>query len=175
MSSEDYIATQTVFIPHWVVTAARRAGLPNEAFMELDKLEGLTSTDDLATMIHLNRAMEVILGDPSLGNTLENSWKTQSFFTHRVEPALFLTTRSVEDRLFDARRLDAERYPQPFEFIDVTKNIIGVVIYPGYFSGDMGLESINLLTSSLLHVFHERDGMELLARRELFSRRVAII
>lgn len=138
---------QVILIPHWISETLKRHQKPTEAVLDFALLREIVSLNDLAGMEILNT-----LGD-RLGLAEHSAWPLADAWTrgyhegHALNKYYFETVvpfsevpstkTDLIDRLFsiDARN---DRYEKPFIIYDMAPNHIGVVIYPGFFTGEDG-------------------------------------
>lgn len=140
---------EVVAVPYWMMPVARRNNLTPEVFLDFNQLEKVFSIEDLGILYHLNTSdlYDLINTNTYLLNLWRaDFWNNESRVTNKSvltadnELKLELLTKTSEqydsvlkDRLFCVE--NTEDFPKPYEIYDVAKNIIVLVIYPGYFSG----------------------------------------
>lgn len=157
-----------LFIPSWVQKAVQRATSHLNAVLSINDLHDLVSTMDIAGVYALNVEMGKMIGDLSGEQTIKNLWGNNSIFLHTVEPLCPMAFTEVKDRLFDVNLKDAGQ-PNPFTLVELSKGVLGVVIYPGYFCGTGLDEHIRLLRFELLRRFRSREDSDHVAKRALFK------
>jgi hypothetical protein len=171
MQTNQLLPLSVIFIPDWICKAVRRECISAECYLDPDSLYKLVSAEDLSIMYCLNDKMSQMFQDPSFKMTLQKYWGDSSIFLHTVEPLSALSTPVMETRLFDATLRD-QKSPQAFRIFDLTKNVIGVEIQPGFFCCETLEDSKASLEMELLRQFHSRETVPNLAGRLLFQNHV---
>ena len=151
-------AKRVILIPHWVHETLNRHKLPISEALNFNTLRRIVSANDLAGYILLNRyahhtGIEERKPDGSCGDAMGGVFMNAAKLDPDHEKYLFevvypLTSldqfrEELVDRLFsaDARSNNYDGsavYENPFNIYDLSPEFQGVVIYPGFFTGEAG-------------------------------------
>lgn len=137
---------KVILIPHWVSETLKRHGLNISDVSDFAKLRQIVSLNDLAGMLVLNQqGARVGLKDHSsyecswMWSKYEEGHPLNAYLYNTLLPFAELESTKIDlvDRLFspDAR---SNKYEKPFIIYDLASDHIGVVIYPGFFTGEDG-------------------------------------
>ncbi|MGF6604679.1 hypothetical protein P3T23_009435 [Paraburkholderia sp. GAS448] len=140
-SSSPGSLKEIVLIPHWVHEALARQKLPLSECLNFAVLQRMSSVNDLACFYGLQHYIEELV---YASGTLGRCW--EGTVTDRDSRALLMQTilplaahlqasGEIESRLFSPQ----SRLPwhdEPFSIHDITREVGGVVIYPGFFVGE---------------------------------------
>lgn len=153
-------AKRVILIPHWVHETLSRHQLPISEALNLNTLHRIVSANDLAGYVLLNRyahhtGIEERKSDDAHADTMGGVFLSAAKVEHEHEKYLFevvypLTDmkqfrEELVDRLFspDARSNNYDGsavYEKAFNIYDLSPEFQGVVIYPGFFTGEAGSE-----------------------------------
>lgn len=141
-------AKKVVLIPHWIHETLNRHQLPISEALNFNALRRIVSANDMAGYILLNRhAHHVGVVDPKVQDLVDLPsvlYKTvmaehMSYLYEVVCPLSDMPQmkEDLQDRLFspDSR---TPQYEDPFNIYDVSPEFVGVVINPGFFTGEAG-------------------------------------
>jgi hypothetical protein len=175
-----------VLIPYWVQEALRRNGLQLSACLDLDLIRPFVATNDLASFLTLQDNMyfnSVIGATPS--GTLIMSWndnviKTNSELSKYLNETLSLlagdkTIRDdIDHRLFSTDS-GQERHKEPFVIYDLTPDVIGVVIYPGYFVAGNNAALQKDINEAIIEVLYRYSSFHEVAQTPFFRRYLELL
>lgn len=152
-------AKRVILIPHWVHETLTRHQLPISEALNFNTLHRLVSANDLAGFILLNRYAhhtgieERKPGAQSadiMGGVFINCANLERDHEQYLFDVVYPLTNMQQfqeelvDRLFspDARSSNGGGgiYEKPFNIYDLSPEYQGVVIYPGFFTGEAGSE-----------------------------------
>lgn len=163
------------FIPYWVKTILERNGQPLNTVLNLPRLSEFLSSEDLATVVVLNRNSEKFFGfKEDYFGVIENYWHNGAGFekyTNHVEPLLALVEKMVDSRLFTQEAFE-DKYLTPFVITDIEASVLLIVIYPGYFCEPTKAAVASDMMRNLLKLFYAYEGFDAVARRTIFDRYV---
>lgn len=182
------IKKNIVLIPYWVEDTLKRNRLPLRACLNFNELKSVMALGDLVSFTALQRYVTLCTGmkDASLGSLFmlwlesipQDNREMVEFLTNQVgklenDPS-FAT--ALEARLFISEA-KSERYPTPFITYDLTREVAGVVIYPGFFGPHepnlTGLQQeLVVALLKLLYVYHAYSEV---ARTPLFRRYLELL
>jgi hypothetical protein len=152
-------AKKVILIPHWVHETLTRHHLPVCEALNFHALRRIVSANDLAGYILLNRlAHHTGISEnngafDAMGSVFHASLTPEhtKYLYDVVYPLTEMEQFKVDlmDRLFspDSR---SPRYEEPFNIYDLSSDYEGVVINPGFFTGDV---------ASFEHVFSLVEGV----------------
>lgn len=175
--------TAVVLIPYWVAEAIKRAGLSMRDCVNYEKIKSCLSTNDMATFMAFQQEFATLIGvrdkNSGLAYTDEltalfqrysDSWQpddTPSSLSipGRNKPSEeFIKVRQlaydpsykqdIQARLYgEDNKLD--HYDHAYDLVnDIAPHVVGVVVYPGYFS-EVTDKALQLqLVEGLLKVFY---------------------
>lgn len=165
----NQINVNFIFIPDWVHRSFSRADYPSSAFLNVNEMHGIVSTDDLAATVVLNEKMSELLDDNTGIATIRSYWGTESIFSHTVEPLVPLANLAVERVFFDCSMRD-DKVGEAFLILELSKAVFGVVVRAGHFCGENVDESINKLRIAILEQFSSRESIRQVATRPFFDK-----
>lgn len=174
-----------ILIPYWVQESLQRQQLPLATCLDFEALKPIMSLNDLVTFSTLQHHVETCTGkDTAVGDSLFFHWIRNIPESHRDSVDYLTKTVStletdpsfhaeVKARLFDpAGKLD--RYPQPFIIYDLTPEVAGVVIYPGFFG--KADEALQLsLIEAILKTLYVYDTYNEVSKTPLFRRYLELL
>lgn len=151
-------AKKVVLIPHWIHETLNRHQLPVSEALNFNALRRIVSANDMAAYVLLNRhAHHVGLGEPNeqyreidLGVAFQKTIMAEhtSYLYEVVYPLADSPSvkNDLVDRLFSADSRTPQ-YEEPFNIYDLSTEFQGVVINPGFFTGEAGSDQhvFNLL------------------------------
>ena len=130
-----------MLIPHWVHEALARQKLPLSECLNFAVLQKISSVNDLACFYGLQHYIEeLVYASGTLGRGWESTAADKDSRVLLMQTILPLAAHlqasgEIESRLFSPQ----SRLPwhdEPFSIHDITREVGGVVIYPGFFVGD---------------------------------------
>ncbi len=174
-----------VLIPHWVQEILQRNQLPLSACLDLEKIKPIMSLNDLVSFAALQSFYKQITGADSPMNSLLWVW-SQSFPTTNVEMKDFLWNKvntlssdasfknEVKTRLLsaDAR---VSQHKDAFITYDLQPQVVGVVIFPGFFVGEYGSEFQKPLVEAILKLLYVYESTHEVAKTPLFKRYLELL
>lgn len=137
-SSSPGALKEVVLIPHWVHEALARQKLPLSECLNFAVLQKMSSVNDLACFYGLQHYIEeLVYASGTLGRCWESTATDNESRVLLMQTILPLAAHlqasgEIESRLFSAQ----SRLPwhdEPFSIHDITREVGGVVIYPGFF------------------------------------------
>lgn len=155
------VKTRVILIPFWIEESLKRAGLPVKECVDYQKVKRVVSTNDMLTFLAAQELVDTLVGNPkaleypSLGSvgSLSNCWAESIPNTERTVLAdaqsLYTVTFTgnyldeVKSRLFTEGANGPDynpTYEKPFIIYDLMPDVVGIVVYPGYFSERPGKE-----------------------------------
>jgi hypothetical protein len=164
----NQVNTNFIFIPDWVHRSFARADCPSSAFLNINEMRDIVSTDDLAYTVVLNDEMSKLLNDNTGASTIRNHWGSDSIFSHTVEPLVPLANLVAERVFFDCSMRD-DKFGEAFLILELSKAVFGVVIRAGHFCGENVNESISKLRIAILEQFSGRESIRQVATRPFFD------
>lgn len=176
---------QIVFIPYWVQETLQRNQLPLADCLNLAKIQPLMSLNDVVAFYTLQDYYERVMGIQAFAPTgLFWSWINgipegesvlRSFYNSVSTLSCDKTFKQeVESRLFheDAK---TQFYTKPFITYDLTPEVCGVVIYPGYFVGNNLFELQRSVVEAILKVLYVYDPSHEVAKTPLFKKYLELL
>lgn len=141
-------AKRVILIPHWVHETLTRHKLPISEALNFPTLRRIISTNDLAGYILLNRLAHHTGIEAESGSCADGMYgafspsitpEHSAYLFEVIYPLTEMASARTDlrDRLFspDSR---SPRYEEAFNIYDLSSQYEGVVINPGYFTGDAG-------------------------------------
>jgi hypothetical protein len=188
LSSYTNLPHKLVLIPHWIETACIRHNVELSNVIYFDKIKDIVPQYDLAAMASLTAIR--FLGLMGLDNAeFSYDFTNPLFLWSNGYPAgsqenrdLFNTIAPLSDsaemindtyeRLFVQKRIDLD--PElTFKIVEVKENHLGIVIYPGYFTGDQG--PIFTFLDRLMRTQFQHHPLHVLAQRPVFRRYLSLL
>jgi hypothetical protein len=173
---------KVVLIPYWVQEALSRHNCGLNDAVNFDQLVKFLNTNDLIGYLALQDYLLELAGFEVHGGALCDAWKAsascednQTLLTQTIVPMVgcpeFLD--DVHNRLFSRDSL-FERLPHhenAFNVYDITHDIAGVVIHPGFFTEEAGSNGYRAaLIVALLKVLYAYNAYHEVAHVPLFKR-----
>lgn len=160
------------FVPYWVKKALDRQGESLATVQDLNHLSEILSCEDLACMAKINSCTQEYFGFSNMGqDTVFLTWNRPNFadkYYQQVEPLFPMVVPTLANRLFSEQALE-ERYPNPYEIIDVERDTVVVLVYPGHFAGtNLKTNQIKLIRD-LAKLMYSYGGYDRMANRGLFE------
>ena len=175
-----------VLIPFWVQETLKRNGLQLSACLDLDTIRPFVSTNDLACFLTLqdNMYVDSIIGAKSF-STLGMIWseninKTNTDLASYRSVTLtpLVGDKSIKDelnhRLFDLNT-SAVNYKEPFAIYDLTPDVIGIVIYPGYFKPSNNVTLQKEINEGIIEVLYRYNSFHEVAKTPFFRRYLELL
>lgn len=178
------VPKRVVYIPHWIHAMLQRRNIPLAACLDYNQMKELLSQEDQAQFLALQpyKLFDAIYGTD--GYPLSNEYRqygtqvTDSLSTmealydvwvrsvaaedvaskNLLESARYLcfdsvVTNELKARLF-AKESFSEQYKSPFITYDLSREVIGVVVFPGYFTPEKNPSFKLQLLKDILKVFY---------------------
>lgn len=180
---------QVVLIPHWVQETLNRHKLQLVDVLDFQKISGLISIQDLASLLAMDRFEQQCYGAdvPDKSNMeLRFAWERsaqpqQQALIQQLDRMSFddSVRNDVYHRLFSPdlnTDYDTGRYPKAFITYDLSPTIAGVVIFPGHFAdGSVHDDKSLALIESVLQIFYAYDAHHVVAQSELFKQYLRLL
>jgi hypothetical protein len=188
------IKKQLILIPYWVEESVRRSKLGLADTLVFEKIKAVMALNDLIQFAALQEYFDYIVGNAGKGsgketnpselslvsiwfkNMSSNSGEAIAFLSNQVCPFTSDASfkKELEARLFGPDALCA-RYTKPFDIYDITPEVAGVVIYPGFFNS-VPNQSLSLeLVESLLKVLYVYNTYSEVSKTPLFKRHLQLL
>jgi hypothetical protein len=178
-------AKEVILIPHWVHETLRRHQLPITDVLNFSSLRPKISVNDLVGFLYLNRSAQRLGFDKNQGfdNRLTSAWMNQcpaehaDFLWNTVYPLMDMKQfqLEVEDRLFTPESRSAQ-YEVPFNIYDLSSGFVGVVINPGFFTGEDGtLQHQFTLLRELVKALYVSAPFHEVATTDVFLRYLGLL
>lgn len=191
--------TSLVLIPYWVAEVIDSNGLQLADCIDYEKIRPLLSVHDMATFIAMQDEDRVLLygnhgqAERSGGHLFDvwkqhtESWPIDSTYKAPVRVAsddcgkmralaYDSTYRAdIVTRLYGPD-VKLERYTAPYKVVHLAQQVVGVVIYPGFFEERVDVALQHQLVRAVLDVFYvySRDYAEV-AVTPLFKRHLELL
>ena len=174
-----------ILIPYWVKESLNRRGLAISETINLEKLKEILSFDDLAMFVALNNCFDRIVGFSDEGQSLIYRW-TDRVSTNQNELIDYAynkllpiandesTKNKLESRLFDSNN-KSKHYEKPFIVCEITPDIAGVVIYPGYFDKVSDKELQEKVVDKILRILYVYCAPHDVANTMFFKRYLELL
>ncbi len=139
-------ANQIILIPHWIHETLRRHQLNITDVLNFDALRRVVSASDLTGFMLLNQHSNKlgVTEDEGSSYGLEWAWgnlkeEHSHYLNNTIHPLMNLemSFAELQGRLFSVDSLSTQ-YDTPFNIYDLAPRFTGVVIYPGFFTGEDG-------------------------------------
>lgn len=177
------VKKQIVLIPYWVQEILVRNQKTLATCLELDQCKPLMALNDLVCFSALQCCSQQLLGY-NVGNELSGLWRDsipEGYPETRQFSDLVETLNSdasfkaeVQERLFtiDSK---VDRYNKPFVVYDLTPEVCGVVLYPGFFTIESkGMHQLSLV-EALLKILYVYDAYHEVAKTPLYRRYLELL
>lgn len=176
---------EIVLIPFWVQEILQRNQLPLEACLKLDTIKPLMSLNDLVCFLALQSYTDKLLGTKYVEDRLvwvwadsivENNLGLKDFLWKTL---LALSSDASFRKEVEARLLSedgkVDQYKEPFITYDLPSGVVGVVIYPGFFTGAGVSENQKPLVEAILKVLYVYESTHEVAKTPLFKRYLELL
>lgn len=144
------VKTRVILIPFWIEESMKRAGLSIRDCIDYQKIKPVVSTNDLLTFLAAQELMATIAGSQ---NGVGGTWNVSQCWMDSI-PTTETTMRKdceslysvsytgnyleeVKARLFSQGTNGPDydpTYEKPFIIYDLSPDVVGVVVYPGFFT-----------------------------------------
>jgi len=174
---------QLILIPFWIQEILGRNKLPLSTCLELDKIKPIISLNDVSAFYALQGYFKHVIGIdvfPSLFSCWCDSITEQNVdvLKYRDTVSLLSTDTTINkdmyNRLFDPSSKSSQ-YDEPFKVYDLTPEIAGVVIYPGYFLEQTDCVQQKNLIEAILKVLYVYDAYHDVACTPSFKRYLELL
>lgn len=175
---------QIVLIPFWVHEAMTRNQLPLAECLNLPVLRPVLALQDLVGFCTLQNFLRQLTGvevsDGLFEHLLDSIPADQpdlkDFFLNQVWAMQGDESfrRDIQARLFEPE-LKQSCYEEPFITYDLTPTVVGVVIFPGFFTKNGTQELQSNLISAILKVLYVYDTYSEVAKTSLFKRYLELL
>lgn len=178
---------KVVLIPYWVQEALSRQNCSLADAMNFDQLVKCVNTNDLIGFLALQEFMLELAGYEVSGSALMLQWMqtardegSESLLTQTIIPFTsqpeFLD--DVHVRLFtrDSQFERQAHHVEPFNMYDITHDVAGVVIHPGFFTEETGSDGYRAaLIVAILKVLYAYNAYHEVASTPLFKRYLGLL
>lgn len=176
---------QFILIPYWIEEALKRKRLPLATCLDLNQLSQITSLQDRAAFLALEKFDAALTGKPETVETgLFWAW-LQSIPANDSEGSAALDAivklsddasvqADVAARLFEGS-VPAERHTQAFDIYDLSREYVGAVIYPGYFHQHGSQVTQASLVVAMLKALYVYKTHSEVAKTALFRRYLELL
>lgn len=197
--------TAVVLIPYWIAEAIKRANLNMRDCVNYEKIKKSLSTHDMATFMAFQNELATLIGQrntstvqsyhdelQALFQRYSDEWQPDTTPTALNTPGQnkpseeFIRVRQlaydpsykqdIQARLYGPdNKLD--RYDHAYDLVnDIAPHVVGVIVYPGYFS-EVTDKALQLqLVESLLKVFYGNGAaVHDVATTPLFTRHLELL
>lgn len=177
------IKKQIVLIPFWIQEILGRNRLPLSACLELDKLKNIISMDDIASFSALQQSFQKLIGISMMDelyfnwrNSIPEGYPENIAYAELVNTVSFdtATISGMNMRLFEPEA-KTDQYNEPFAIHDITPEVIGIVIYPGFFTNNTDTNLQKLLIEGILKLLYVYDAYHDVAKTPLFRRYLELL
>lgn len=175
-------AKDIILIPHWIHETLIRHSRPIEDALNFGQMRKIISIEDLVGWMILNRAAHHVgLSDANseLGLiTLESAWcgtvdaESSDYLYNVASPMASLTQFKLDlhNRLFTADSASPQ-YEEAFNIYDLAREHVGVVINPGFFTGEEGShQHIFALIEAIVKALYVNAPLHEVAQSSVFLR-----
>lgn len=179
--------TQTkkiILIPYWITEALKRAGLPASDALNLKVLKNILSVNDLVMFLALQKHFERIVGcmppDILLWMWTDvNQLDSETLIEYGYQNLLPLSEdvslqNELSARLFDSNS-KSNHYEKPFIVCDITPDVAGIVIYPGYFDKINKIELQKKVVEEVLRILYVYCAPHVVADTVFFKRYLELL
>ncbi len=162
-----------IIIPSFIAETLSRKNIPIKSVVDFNKIKDVLSVNDIATFLGIQDSKYwKLLVPTSLKNEeytnfnfytlLSNSADTvnrkhfDSIYSHLVDTRQ--CDKEILERLFNANNKNSDS-EKPYEMIDIADQLVGVIIYPGYFPEE-SIKNPNKILSDIIkkmYVYHPLD------------------
>lgn len=173
-----------VFIPYWVQDVLSRNKMQLADCLDVAKIKPVLALNDLLCFAALQRFSDRLFGRPVTNDELYWIWASSAEgnpearnFLHSKVSTMSIDesyTTEVQSRLFDVDAHTAQ-YENPFITYDLTPEVVGVVIYPGYFTSNSNSELQKSFVSAILKVLYVYEPSHEVAKTPLFKRYLELL
>jgi hypothetical protein len=170
-----------ILIPFWVQETLKRNNLQLSACLELEKIKPLFSTNDLITFLTLQdqRYLKLVAGLDTV-DQLTWVWSNSILKSNReLNDILWKTLvpassdpsfhTEITERLFTEESKD-KRHSDPFVTFDLTPDVCGVVLYPGYFISPNNIDLQKAVIEAIIEVLYRYLSFHETAQSPFFKR-----
>jgi len=195
--------SSVIFIPYWIAETIQRMGLALSDVVDYEKIRPTLSMHDMAGFMAVQYESDRLLysGSPGdgpvscMGNDLITVWrflthawpveqgtfsvgkKTSEDFNRTYEYAGDATVKGdVVSRLY-GQAVKQARYDHAFDVVNLAPQVVGVVVYPGYFDqAKIDLSLQHQLICSLMQVFYAQGApYEQIAATAIYRRHLELL
>jgi len=182
---------QMILIPYWIQDTLKRTKMPLETCLDFIKLKPILSLNDLITFSTLQEYVQHVTGVSDV-STLVWTWSDSipadqpamsKYYWETITPmGKDLSFRAeIWARLFDKDSDKADGYagrnehPVPFAVYDLSPDVCGVVIYPGFFTDPVAPELRLAVVEAILKVLYVYNAPHEVASTPLFKRYLELL
>lgn len=178
---------KVVLIPYWVQDALSRNNCALSDALNFDQIIKCVNVNDLIGFLALQEYMLELGGYEVSGSALMLSWSasakeegSESLLTQTIIPftgqAEYI--EDVHSRLFtrDSQCDRLAHHTEPFNMYDITHDVAGVVVHPGFFTEEAGSNGYRAaLVCAILKVLYAYNAYHEVASTPLFKRYLGLL
>lgn len=167
-----------ILLPYWVEDLVKREKLTMADVLDFEKMRAVLSVGQLATLLAMQQTAESIIGSYEGGFFTGLYWQwsqsargdSKAFLDEVVHPLgdTSTTLNNFKEDYFhkEARQ---ERHAEPFIIYDLQREIVGLVVNPGWFVTNEPNPDLQLrLTRELIRAFYAYQPRHEVASRPLY-------
>lgn len=172
-----------MLIPYWIEDALKRNRMSLAECRDFNKIKPVCAVNDLLEFATLQNKAEMVFGKDAWyqssydliatwGSSIaENNTEMYDYLTKNIMSLCHDASfdKELTSRLF-TRESRQERYAQPFSVVDLTRDVAGVVIYPGFFCNPVDTRLQLQLIEAVLKVLYVYDSHSEVSKTSLFLR-----
>jgi hypothetical protein len=178
---------KVILIPYWVQDSLSRHSCSLADALNFDQLTRFVNTNDLIGFFALQDYLLEAAGYEVHGSSLmlkwmesaknegNNSLLTQTIIPYSKDPEYL---EDVHARLFteDSRADRLAHHVAPFNMYDITHDVAGVVVHPGFYTEDSGSNGYRAaLIVAILKVLYAYNAFHEVASTPLFKRYLGLL
>ena len=164
------VKTRVIIIPFWIEESMKRAGVPYSDCLDYSKIKKVVSTEDLLTFFSAQEIASTLVGAEytscsawELGSVWNTNMTNQMEDQRKEAANLFEMSlhvnylEQVKSRLFTPGAAGPDHspvYEKPYITYDLMPDVVGVVVYPGFFTESTSKELQLSLVDAILKVLY---------------------
>ncbi len=174
-----------ILLPYWAEDVIKRQKLTMGDLLDFEKVRTIFSVHQLAELLAMQRCCEKIVGSYEGGFFTGLFWQwTQSargeghtFLTEVVVPISdHANTQSAFEQEYFNKEARQERHAEPFIIYDLQREVVGLVVYPGWFDQAETNPELQLkLVRALIRAFYAYQPRHEVAQRPLYLNYIRLL
>lgn len=178
------VKKRIVLIPYWVQDTMQRKKLNLVDCLDFNKVMSVMAISDLVGFSALQEFFPHVLGNVQFYDELYTLWFQSvqanpvagSYLANNITPFVRLdeTKKEVAERLFSSDAKTAQ-HENAFITYDLSPEVLGVVIYPGFFVREGDVELQKSLVKAILKVLYVYEPSHEVAKTPLFKRYLELL